>query len=72
MVRCEVLSAHNVAEACSLLAEHKKEAKIIAGGQNLLVLLKHRQIKPKYLININTGSLGLEYIKEENGFIKIE
>lgn len=71
MVRCEVLDANSLDEACSMLSEHKDEARIIAGGQNLLVLLKHRQITPKFLININNGCLGLDYISQDTGFIKI-
>jgi CO/xanthine dehydrogenase FAD-binding subunit len=52
MVRFELLEPKNLSETCSLLAEYKEKAKIIAGGQGLLPLLKHWQIVPKYLINI--------------------
>jgi carbon-monoxide dehydrogenase medium subunit len=61
MVRFELLEPRNLTETCSLLAEYKEKAKIIAGGQGLLPLLKHRQIAPQYLINIKNLS-GLEYI----------
>ncbi len=52
MIRFDVLEAGNLLETCSLLAEHKEEAKLIAGGQNLLVLLRHRLIRSRYLISI--------------------
>jgi len=70
MVRFELLEPKNLSEACSLLAEHKEKAKIVAGGQGLLPLLKHRQIAPKYLINIK-NLLGLEYIDDGRSGLRI-
>lgn len=70
MVRFELLEPRNLSEACSLLAEHKEKAKIIAGGQGLLPLIKHRQITPKYIINIK-GLPGLEYIDNSGGSLRI-
>jgi carbon-monoxide dehydrogenase medium subunit len=70
MVRFELLEPKNLSEACSLLAEHKERAKVIAGGQGLLPLLKHRQIKPKYLINIKSLP-DLEYIDDGKNGLRI-
>jgi carbon-monoxide dehydrogenase medium subunit len=70
MVRFELLEPKNLSEACSLLAEHKEKAKIVAGGQGLLPLLKHRQLKPKYLINIKNLP-GLEYIDDGRSGLRI-
>ncbi len=70
MVRFDVLQPENLSEAISLLAEHKQKANLIAGGQNLLVLLRHRLIKPRYLVNIKNCS-EMEYIKEDGDVIKI-
>jgi carbon-monoxide dehydrogenase medium subunit len=70
MVRFELLEPANLSEACSLLAEHKERAKVIAGGQGLLPLLKHRQIKPKYLISIKNLP-GLEYIDDGRSDLRI-
>lgn len=70
MVRFEVLEPRDLKEALVMLANHKQEAKIIAGGQSLLPLLKHRQIIPRYLINIK-GLPGLEYINKSNDGLKI-
>ena len=61
MVRFELLEPRDLSEVFSLLAEHREKAKLIAGGQGLLPLLKHRLIIPPYLINIK-GLPGLEYI----------
>ena len=70
MVRFELLEPKNLSEACLLLAEHKEKAKIVAGGQGLLPLLKHRQLKPKYLINIKNLP-GLEYIDDGRSGLRI-
>jgi carbon-monoxide dehydrogenase medium subunit len=48
----EYLRVSTVKEACSLLSEHKEEAKILAGGQSLLTLLKMNMLSPRYLIDI--------------------
>jgi len=43
-----------VSEATSWLAKYKGEAKVIAGGTDLLVDMKQNRIRPKCLINIRT------------------
>jgi len=50
----EHLEARTVGEACSLLSKYKGEAVFIAGGTDLVVSMKRREIHPKYLINIKT------------------
>ncbi len=66
----EYLEPVSVAEACSLLSERKEEAKILAGGQSLLPLLKHRLIAPRYIISIK-GLSELEYITAGQDSIRI-
>lgn len=66
----EFLEPKTLEEACSLLSEHKEEAKLIAGGQSLRPILRHRLLAPKYLINIK-GLSELDYIKELPGEWKI-
>ena len=51
-----------VKEALAWLAKHGDEAKVIAGGQSLLVLMKQGLIAPQYLIDIK-GIAALDYIK---------
>ena len=41
--RFEYLTVPTVAEACSLLSQHGKAAKVIAGGTDLLVKMKERE-----------------------------
>ncbi len=48
----DYLTPQTLAEAASLLAKHKGEAKILAGGTDLLVMMKERALTPKYVIHI--------------------
>ncbi len=57
----EYFEPSSVSEAVSLLAEYKDEAKVIAGGTDLLVEMKQGHIRPKYVINIKAIP-GLDYI----------
>jgi CO/xanthine dehydrogenase FAD-binding subunit len=70
MIRFEILEPRDSLEAISLLAQYRENAKIIAGGQSLLPLLKHRQVVPDYLISIK-GLPDLEYISDHDGRIRI-
>ncbi len=44
--------AHSVAEALGMLTEHGGDAKVLAGGQSLLPLMKLRLARPDHLIDI--------------------
>jgi carbon-monoxide dehydrogenase medium subunit len=43
----------SIAEALALLAEHKDEARVLAGGQSLVPMLNFRVASPKVLVDIN-------------------
>ena len=53
-----------------MLKELGPESKILAGGQSLMPLMNFRLAQPAHLIDINFID-GLDYIKSENGSIKI-
>lgn len=57
-------------EALALLDRHGDKAKILAGGQSLLPMLKLRLGQVGVLVDIGRVP-GLEYIKEEGGVLKI-
>jgi aerobic carbon-monoxide dehydrogenase medium subunit len=57
-------------EALALLARHGDNAKILAGGQSLLPMLKLRLAETGVLVDIGRVP-GLEYIKEEGGSLRI-
>ena len=66
----EYFSPKTLAEAVALLQKHGSDAKILAGGQSLIPLMKLRMASPKRLIDLNRVS-GLSYIKEADGFLTI-
>jgi carbon-monoxide dehydrogenase medium subunit len=57
-------------EALALLQSHPDEAKVLSGGQSLLPLLKLRLGAAGHLVDIGRIP-GLEYIREEGGFLEI-
>jgi len=60
----------SLAEAIGLLQQHGDEAKVLSGGQSLLPLLKLRLASAAHLVDIGRIP-GLEYIREEGGYLKI-
>lgn len=60
----------SLAEALSLLKQGGENAKILAGGQSLIPLMKLRLASPSLLVDIN-GIEGLEYIRESQGNLRI-
>jgi carbon-monoxide dehydrogenase medium subunit len=57
-------------EAVALLARYGDGAKVLAGGMSLLPLLKLRLGSFAHLVDIGRVP-GLEYVKEDGGFLKI-
>ena len=57
-------------EALALLSKYGDDAKVLSGGQSLLPLLKLRLGQTGHLIDIGRIP-GLEYIREEGGFLRI-
>jgi carbon-monoxide dehydrogenase medium subunit len=55
--------------ALHLLAEHGEEAKVLAGGQSLIPVMKLRLAAPAHLVDI--GRLGLDTIAEADGSLAI-
>jgi carbon-monoxide dehydrogenase medium subunit len=62
--------AATLADALALLERHGEGAKVLAGGQSLLPLLKLRLGMVTDLVDIGAVE-GLDYIKEEGGFLRI-
>lgn len=63
-------SPGTLAEAISLLQQHGADAKILAGGQSLIPLMKLRMAAPKHVIDINRIA-DLSYIREGDGHLAI-
>jgi CO/xanthine dehydrogenase FAD-binding subunit len=61
----EYFAPKTMEEACSLLAKYKGEARVLAGGTDLLVQMKNREVIPRYLINIKDIP-NLDYIRYDD------
>ena len=57
----------SLAEALALLAEHKDDARVLAGGQSLVPMLNFRVAAPKVLVDINriAGLAGIKITKTQ-------
>lgn len=64
----EYLKPAGVAEAIALLGQHGDDAKLLAGGQSLVPMMKLRVARPKYLVDIHRIA-DLNYIRENAGAI---
>jgi carbon-monoxide dehydrogenase medium subunit len=66
----DYLVAHSIEEAVGLLDQHGEDAKILAGGQSLIPLIRFRLARPSVLVDINRVP-GLEYVQEADGTLHI-
>ena len=66
----EHLEPKSLDEALELLAEHGTQAKVIAGGTELLVSMKQRLLSPAYLVNLKAVP-DLDFITEDAGGLRI-
>ena len=66
----DYLVAKSVPEVIALLEQHGDDAKILAGGQSLIPLLRFRLAAPAVLIDINRIP-DMEYIQETDGTLHI-
>jgi aerobic carbon-monoxide dehydrogenase medium subunit len=51
--RFDYLAPTSVDEALAILARHREEAKVLAGGQSLVPLLNFRLARPAHLVDLN-------------------
>ncbi len=68
--RFEYHRAETLEEALSLLATYGEEAKVLAGGQSLIPMMKLRFAYPGHLIDVNRIP-GLDGIEERDGALRI-
>ncbi len=66
----EYLRPKSLDEALSLLTRHGEDAKLLAGGQSLIPIMKLRLARPRVLIDI-AQLKELRSVTEENGHLKI-
>ena len=61
MARVEYTEPHSIEEVLAVLDQHGDDAKLLAGGQSLLVLLRDGLIRPRVLVGLQ-GVPGLDQI----------
>ena len=68
--RFEYHRAGTMEEAFSLLATYGDEAKVLAGGQSLIPMMKLRFASPGHLVDVNHIG-GMDGIEERDGVLRI-
>ena len=53
MTRFDYVAPTSIGEVTGLLSNHGSDAKILAGGQSLLVLLRQRLLAPTVVISLS-------------------
>lgn len=57
-------------ELLSLLAAHREDGKLLAGGQSLVPVMNFRLARPPHLIDLN-GVAELDFLRAEKGVVRI-
>jgi xanthine dehydrogenase FAD-binding subunit len=66
--RFEYLAARSIGEVCDLLAAHTTEARLLAGGTDLLLQMRWREATPAYIIGLKgVSELSGERILADGG-----
>jgi aerobic carbon-monoxide dehydrogenase medium subunit len=68
--RFDYLAPASLDEALGILAERGEDAKVLAGGQSLIPLMKLRLARPALLVDL-AGVPGLAGIREDEGHLRI-
>jgi carbon-monoxide dehydrogenase medium subunit len=63
-------SPDTLEEVLALLQEHGEDAKVMAGGTALVIMMKQRLVLPDVLISLDRLR-GLDTVREENGTIRL-
>jgi len=66
----QLLQPRTLAEAVSVLAEYGEDARPIAGGTTLVILMKQRAVHYPFLVDLQSIP-GLDQISQENGAVRI-
>ncbi len=66
----EYFAPKSLAEAVAFLSQHQDDAKVLAGGQSLLSLMKLRLANPQYLIDVGRIA-DLNYVRDDGDKLSI-
>ena len=70
MIRYDYLKPSSLEEAIGLLKQYGGQAKLIAGGTDVMVDIRQKKYAPQVLISLR-GIEGLNFIREEDGGLRI-
>ena len=69
--RFEYLAPRSVPEACEFLAKYGREAKLLAGGTDILIMMRRREVVPRYVIGLKNIP-ALDFIRfDQDGSLAI-
>jgi len=71
MIRFDYFEPSTLDEATAFLVREGEEARVLAGGTDLLPLLKQRAIRPSYLVNIKRIPGLAEFSQIDGGGLRI-
>jgi len=64
--RFEYLEPGSIDEALRILSDNRGEVKVLAGGTDILPMMKQKSIRPKYVMNLKKVT-GMDYIEHREG-----
>jgi len=64
--RFEYLAPRTIDEVCAALAQHGQEAKPLAGGTDLIIQMRRREVVPRYIIGLKNVP-ELDFIRADDG-----
>src|SRR5947207_1073134 len=70
MIGFEYRAPETIDELCQALGQHGDEARLIAGGTALVILMKQRLVRPELLLSLKRIS-ALANIRQDNGALSI-
>ena len=68
--RFDYVAPTTVDEVLAVLAERGDEAKVLAGGQSLIPMMKLRFAFPEMLVDVNRVP-GLDFLEESDGQLRV-
>jgi len=69
--RFNVIRPKSLDELLTILAKYQRDALPLAGGTDILILIREGRIRPKVLVDMMALKEQLAYIRRSNGYIRI-